>query len=536
VTAPAGGHGHPPDTACGAPVPAGAGAAAGTAGASAGEAETPAARYQRLTCYDQERHWLVPADDPAVRQDFLPMLAELQPPSQKTFPAGLPRVQLPADPGDPAAERARAPLSAPAGPGVAELGWLLHWSAGVVRERVRRSGQPIRFRAAGSAGNLHPVEIYLNSSGVPGLGDGVWHYDPSGHELVKVAPQAATGPAVIVTGVPWRTQWRYSERGYRHLWWDAGSVASHLELLTGVTARRLRVRLCFPDTVVAAALGASERHEPPLAVIELDGGIGRLRPGGPAAVGDLGAAGPVFPLVEEVHEAGRIHDWPAADAAATVPASPPAGPGKPAEPGATLLDGLSPAAAVALVRARFAARSFRREAAPLAAVTGVLAAAARPLAWDAGDAGTAWVVFAHDVTGLPPGCYHAGPGGLRPVQSGESREAAAASCLDQPAARDCAFLLLAAGDLDGQLRRRGQRGYRELQFWAGMAAGRLQLAALAAGLGSTPLTVRDTTAARFVPAGMVPLIAVAVGPAVSRPSPAGLPRAPVRVGQPRPHP
>jgi hypothetical protein len=85
------------------------------------------------------------------------------------------------------------------------------------------------------------------------------------------------------------------------------------------------------------------------------------------------------------------------------------------------------------------------------------------------------------------------------------------SCVNQTAAHDCAYLMLLSAQLDSLLDSRGERGYRDCQLFAGLAASRCQLAATALGLGSTALTVCDEAAARFTPAGSIPLLAIAVG-------------------------
>ena len=42
-------------------------------------------------------------------------------------------------------------------------------------------------RANPSSGNLHPVEGYVVTAGVDGLGDGVYHYQPQDHALAQRA-------------------------------------------------------------------------------------------------------------------------------------------------------------------------------------------------------------------------------------------------------------------------------------------------------------------------------------------------------------
>jgi hypothetical protein len=35
---------------------------------------------------------------------------------------------------------------------------------------------------------------------------------------------------LVVTGIPWRTTWRYGQRGWRHLFWDAGAIVAAVTL------------------------------------------------------------------------------------------------------------------------------------------------------------------------------------------------------------------------------------------------------------------------------------------------------------------
>jgi SagB-type dehydrogenase family enzyme len=481
-----------------------------------GSAETVAHRFHQLTSYTLARHWLSPASDPAIRRDFMPMVEALRPPNRKSYPAHLSRIVLPAKLLD-ANGSFGAPAERDTGPNLTKLSWLLHWSAGVVRETDDGSGQRTQFRAASSAGNLHPIEVYVNAGGTSGLPEGVWYYDASKHELIRVGSSVADEVALILTGVPWRTEWRYAERGYRHIWWDAGSILAHIELLADVAGWPFKVRLDYPDSLVADVVGADELSELPLAVVHLDGQTAILRPGQATAKGNLGPAGPSFPLVRDTHEAARLADWDIDQESGLA--------GVIATPTEIASTGMSLAKAEELVRHRGTSRHFRQGDIGPDGLTWPLATAARPFNWDYGTPPVAFRVIVHSVANLVPGCYEYRDSSVAQVCGGDLRAEAVVGCLDQKPAGECAYVVLLAADLNKYLRVRGQRGYRALNLYAGVVAGRLQLAAAAAGLGSTPLTVRDEAAAQLVPAHMVPLLAVAVGRPMSAPQPAGPPRA-----------
>jgi len=468
--------------------------------------ESAAHRFQRLTCYSPGRSWLVPIEDAEIRQDFLPLDPSCEPARHKVYPEDLGRVPLP---GRRRADESLGAQALSAGAqaladgdvfDLAEIAWLLRWSAGIRRSPMGRSGDQ-ELRAAASAGNRHPIEVYLNAHRVTGLADGLWHYDPVAHELVSLGPPAADGVAVILTGVPWRTQWRYAERGYRHLWWDAGSVIAQLAVLARASGRRARIRLDFPDADLADMVGADERAELPLAIVELTGQIGWHRPERAAATGDLGLVPWYFSLVRKTHEAAQLDSWTLGSAG---------------YPRTAFRDIKVPAQVPALsteelLRSRLTTRTFAPKALPADALTWPIEVAVSPPDWDGADVGATVTVFVHAVRGLAAGCYDLSSVTPKLDHPGDLRSDAQAACMNQAPARDCAYLALLAADLDAVVASRGERGYRDLQLYAGLAVSRCQLAVTALGLGSCPLTVCDEVAARFTPPGKVPLLAIAVG-------------------------
>ena len=113
-------------------------------------------------------------------------------------------------------------------------------------------------------------------------------YDGARHALVQVAPPA-TGAVttLVVTGVPWRTAWRYAERGYRHLYWDGGTLLSQMSAAADSAGLAPRLRSLFPDAAVRDLVGADGVHEFPLALLSLGDGEPAIGATGPAAPGEL---------------------------------------------------------------------------------------------------------------------------------------------------------------------------------------------------------------------------------------------------------
>ena len=172
---------------------------------------------------------------------------------------------------------------------------------------------------------------------------------------------------------------------------------------------------------------------------------------------------------------------------------------------------VAPLSTEELLRSRLTTRQFASKTLPPDALTWPLEVAVSPPDWDGADLDATVTVFVHAVRGLAAGCYDLSSITPKLDHPGDVRSEARAACMNQAPARDCAYLVSLAADLDAALASRGERGYRDLQLYAGLAVSRCQLAATALGLGSCPLTVCDEVAAGFTPPGKIPLLAIAVG-------------------------
>jgi len=444
--------------------------------------ETATQALHRLTSYEPGREWTDAIADPRVVQDLVVNDVSRLPWPYKRYPPGLPRLPLPRElPATSApavavlAGTARVP---PAELDTAQVSRLLHWSAGVVRTAELARGRHL-FRAAGSAGGRFPLELYLAVPEGGALPPGVHWYDPLEHALVTVGPapratavssgqgagQGAGAPAIIVTGVPWRTGWRYRERGYRHIYWDAGTMLGQLLALADSAGLTAELYTRFPDAAVAALTGADGSHEFPVAVAGLGAAAPALEAGGPTVAGQVDAAPVAFPLVTAAQRAGDCERL-----------GEPWGRGAPAD---------VPSTAAAPVEAVVAARGSQRRmdatrALPLDVLRTCMGVALR------GISVPHWVV-AHDVDGLAAGVYR-WPDLQTPARGGALRDELCRVCLNQALARDAAFVAIAATDV-GRL---SDREYREAQLAAGLAEGRLHLAAYALGASASGMTFLDS--------------------------------------------
>jgi len=470
--------------------------------------ETATQALHRLTSYEPGREWTVPVDDPRVVQDL-----EVNDPARfpwpyKRYAAGLPRRELPRElpPTDAGALDVLAGTAeVPGTPlGLSQLSRLLYLSAGVVRTAELAHGRYL-FRAAGSAGARFPLEVYVAVPDGGSLPAGVHWYDPLEHALVQVgpAPDGET-PAVVVTGVPWRTGWRYRERGYRHVYWDAGTMLAQLLALADSAGLTARLFTRFPDARVTALVGADGVHEWPAAIVGLGlgGGVLALDPAGPAAHGETDRAPLEFPLVTAAQRAGgrdrlgEPWDW-----------------GDPVD---------IPAAATPPVEDVIAARGSQRRMDPARGVSGDLLRACMGVSLRGIDL-PHWVAV-HDVDGIPGGIYR-WPDLDEQLRAGVLRDELHRVCLRQTLARDAAFVAVAAADV----RLLDDREYREAQLAAGLAEGRLHLAAYALGASASGMTFLDSEIPALLGEPQDGLLFTCVGVPAYRSAPAGSPGAPSQI-------
>lgn len=428
--------------------------------------------YHELTSYRAGDDFPAPpANHPLVLQDLVGNDFATWPYPYKRYPDYLPRTALPRE------------LDQDA------LGRLLFLSSGVVRT-AQREGRPRQlFRAAGSAGGRFPLELYVSTA------EGVQWYDPEAHALVRIGePAHGEATTLIVTGIPWRTAWRYAERGFRHLYWDAGTMlAQTLALAPGA---RLLTR--FDDAQLTRLVGADGVHEYPLAIVALEAGEPRIELGGEAAPGAVDHAPRELPLITATQRAGD-GEYPLGQ---PWPQAPPA----PADDLATVI----------LKRGstrRMDATATVSRAHYEAALTYALTSARQP-----------HFIAVHGVEDVQPGLYR-WPDLEHPLRTGDLRTELLRLCWDQDLGRDAAFVVMGAADLDAL----DDRGYREAQLDAGLVEGRLHLAAYALGFGASGMTFLDSEFAATIGEPLAALLFTCVGVPAYRSRGGGGPGAPVSV-------
>lgn len=482
---------------------------------------------------------------------------ETKPLPFKVYPA-LEQIRLPTDlaalSGDTFAALAPgAPPGLPAPLDLERLAALLFFSAGVTRVKSYPGGPQVHFRAAASTGALYQTEAYVIAGAVEGLAPGVYHFSPGDFSLRRLRAgdfrgavalaaaddAAAAQPAtVILSAIYWRNTWKYQARGYRHLFWDSGTMLA--QLLAVARALDLPARLVtgFVDAQLNGLLGLDADKEGALVAVPL------------GAAGPLAAAPPVittlapeviplssrevdYPLLRDAYDnssldsEAEVTDWrePAGGQVLHYDIS-----SEPSRSDVVIQD-LTPPGAVAgrglgeTIAKRGSTREFSGEAISAEALSSALYYATRGFPADVPAGLVDLYVNVHAVTGIEPGAYaydraHA----LVRLGTGDVRETSAFLCLEQALGGTSSATVFFLADLTRVLARWGNRGYRLANLEAGLIGGRLYLAAYGQRFGASGLTFYDRSVVDFFSphaAGKDAIFVTALGRSVKSASPPG---------------
>jgi SagB-type dehydrogenase family enzyme len=412
----------------------------------------------------------------------------------------------------PAAAGETAPLTLEA------LTTVLYFSAGVTRKKTYPGGAEVLFRAAASTGALYQTEVYVVAGAVTGLDPGLYHFCPGDFTLRRLregdlrAPLAraaaderlrARAATVVVTAIYWRNTWKYQARGYRHLFWDSGTMLANL--LAVARAQRLAPRVVtgFVDADVNHLLGLDATREAALELVPVGPETAPAPPVAavPAIAPEVMALSSTevdYPPLRAIHEASSLR---AGDDVRAWRAATPPPPRRPLAE-VTPLPPPRPEAGRGLgetIQRRASSRRFTDQ--PLTAVelSTALWAAGRQTEADVPSGLVDLYLVVNAVTDVPAGAYGYWPDrhGLERLRAGDFRRESARLCLEQALGGDAAAVIYFLAPLPAILAAYGDRGYRLANLEAGIAGGRAYLAAYAQGFGASGLTFYDREVVAF---------------------------------------
>ena len=393
---------------------------------------------------------------------------------------------------------------------------VLYYAAGVTKKKAYPGGGEVLFRAAASTGALYQTEVYVVAGAVEGLDAGLYHFCPGDFTLrrlragdVRAALAAAAAEpglarraaTLVLSAIYWRNTWKYQARGYRHLFWDSGTMLANALAAGGALGLQPSIVTGFVDDAVNHLLGVDADREAALELLPIGPEGGAAAPAGelPALrleVMPLSSEEVDYPALRELHGASSLRSPDEVVAWRRGLALPPRAPAGPvtalAEPAAD-----SRPLGEAIQR-RGSTRRFGPTPLSAPELSAALWAATRPVAADVPGGHVDLYVIVHAVDGVAPGAYACWPGrGLELLRAGEFRREAAYLTLEQALGGDAAATLFFLAPLDAILAAGGERGYRLANLEAGIAGGRAYLAAYGLGFGASGLTFYDADVVRF---------------------------------------
>lgn len=493
---------------------------------------TSAAAYHRTTSY--RRHGLTPH---ALDWAHQPQLIKRYPPLDRIplEPSGaLPRI----DYFDLVPWGARGAARCTASLDLETLATLLQLTH-TVTARSRHGGQVFYYRSVASAGALYPFELYLAIHAVDGVPSGVYHYDLFDGSLAALRQEAVTpippperrvAATIYLSGIFFRSAWKYRSRAYRYVLLDGGHLLENLRLALSALGIDHTFHLDFDDAQVNRLLGLDPRREVCLAGVHLTGG-GEGPPGSPASTAppaplSAAIAGAsrvstkevVYEEIQQAHRAGYGQTVKSPDGRDRIIDCI----GRPPTSWQTLSRPDRPAA-VDYVDTLWRRRS-RRNFVPAPLSDDQLAHFLGAIA-DAAATGASSLLTVGCLVGdglsIRPGSYVVDPRGPRLglCSEGNLMTPMAAACLDQMWLKHAALHLLLITDPVALDRAGGARSYRHAMIEAGRLGQQAYLTATALGLGACGIgAIYDGEAAALLDLAddAVLLYLIGVGPVKTR--------------------
>src|SRR5687767_349032 len=159
---------------------------------------------------------------------------------------------------------------------------LLYYTAGVTKKKTYPGGGEVLFRAAASTGALYQTEVYVVAGDVEGLAAGLYHFcagdftlrrlraDDVRAELAEAAAEPALArraATLVVSAIYWRNTWKYQARGYRHLFWDSGTMLANAFAVGDALGLTPRLDVGFVDARVNTLVGLDPAREAALELL-----------------------------------------------------------------------------------------------------------------------------------------------------------------------------------------------------------------------------------------------------------------------------
>ncbi len=181
----------------------------------------------------------------------------------------------------------------------------------------KNRGGTFYYRAPASAGALYPAELYMCAHDVAGLSSGLYYYNIGDFSLKTLAPgkfgdfvkeaiprtgDQALSATFYISGIFFRTAWKYRKRAFRYVLLDAGHLLENLLLALKAAGLDLSVHYDFDDKSLNRFMGLDPEREACLACVTV------RRPQGAESDDRAEASAEIAERPPEIIEACRVSD------------------------------------------------------------------------------------------------------------------------------------------------------------------------------------------------------------------------------------
>ncbi|MBA3026757.1 MAG: hypothetical protein FP820_10195 [Sulfurimonas sp.] len=133
----------------------------------------------------------------------------------------------------------------------------------IVTSRLNSANQPYIQLNTPSAGNLHPVELYVQIRGIKGIISGIYHVNAGNGELVLIQEveregveslvglqKRCNGFIFLLSTVAFRSEWKYGLRAFRYCYLDAGHQLGAINAALKLYGREMTILSDFDAEAV----------------------------------------------------------------------------------------------------------------------------------------------------------------------------------------------------------------------------------------------------------------------------------------------
>jgi SagB-type dehydrogenase family enzyme len=379
--------------------------------------------------------------------------------------------------------------------------------------RSRQGDGYFYYRSAPSAGALYPNEMYFAAFDTQMLPTGIYHCGVHNRFLTRLRDgnfinnllEAVPGlPAdsagmFIVSGIFFKSAWKYRKRAYRYVLLDGGHLAENLRLAISAAGYTCGLYHAFDDRHLDALMGVDEKREGSICCVSISGGsmpkdslkskINRL-PESIMSASRVSSAEIVYPDIMDIHEAAKTVK--ASDSAAPAMIN---GLGLCPSDGYSLIQDSPADPAVLNYPETIFNRRSKRNFVPkpiarnhLSYLLTILCRAADSMIGIHPDMASSVNIgfLTNNVEGFDPGFYLLDSESEKAgrVFSGNIIEKMASVCLDQAWLKRAAVHFVFMSNLEILEKQFGARGYRYAMLTAGRLGHAVYLGATALGLGA----------------------------------------------------